>query len=235
MSRTSFLPTRETLSKTIVVYDDAGVASGAFQQLLLALQHPSLAVYSLESVNRRFFLTPQWEKGTALVVFPGGRDLPYLDALQGEANRRITTFVEGGGRFLGICAGAYYASQSIVFAQGSELEIVGRRELAFFPGRAIGPAYSAPFCYEGEEGARVASIVWEGGISSLYFNGGCLFENAENYPSIQVIARYHDLPHKPAAAVYCPRGRGAALLSGVHPEYAPFDPFWFYIINKILI
>lgn len=227
-------PLLASMSK-IAIYWDAGVSPGAFQQLLTALSEPFLAHYSFETVDRRFFLSPSWEERTSLLIFPGGRDLPYHQALQGEANGRIRSFVERGGRFLGICAGGYYGASTILFESGQESEIRGERELAFFPGRAIGPAFGKEdFRYQSEAGARGVTIEWEGGASSAYFNGGCFFEKAEAFPPTQIVAHYRDLPGKPAAAVYCKSGSGAALLSGIHPEYAPKDPFWPYFINKIL-
>ena len=218
----------------IAVYFDAGVSPGAFLQLQIALSQPFIAHYPIEVVNRHFFLSAGWEDATSLLIFPGGRDLPYHFALQGEANARIRSYVEKGGRFLGLCAGGYYGASSIAFSRGSQQEILGERELGFFPGQAIGPAYGNEFRYDSEVGARAAPIIWEEGISNIYFNGGCLFERAKEYPFTEVIARFSDLPGEPAAVVYCKKGAGAALLSGVHPEYSPKDPFWPFLIYKIL-
>lgn len=50
-------------------------------------------------------------------------------------------YVEGGGSYLGLCAGAYYGCSSVEFEPGSSMEVSGDRELAFFPGAAIGAAY----------------------------------------------------------------------------------------------
>jgi Biotin-protein ligase, N terminal len=48
-------------------------------------------------------------------------------------------FVElDGGAYLGFCAGAYYASRRVVFEEGTRAEVRGERELAFFPGTALG-------------------------------------------------------------------------------------------------
>jgi biotin--protein ligase len=116
------------------------------------------------------------------------------------------------------------------------LEVCGWRELGFFPGKAIGPAYGRGlFRYENQGGARAAPIAWEQGISSVYFHGGCLFQHAKHYSNVQVLATYSDLPGRPAACVLSQCGKGTALLTGVHPEYTPKDPFLAYLFNKILI
>ena len=117
------------------------------------------------------------------------------------------------------------------FPSFREEENTGARELAFYPGCASGPAYGlGHFSYESKAGARPASIRWKGGVSPVYFNGGCLFEEPELYPSVTVLARYDDLAETPAAVVKCAVGKGEALLCGVHPEYVK-NSFWRFVIN----
>jgi len=219
----------------ILIYRDEGVGTGSFRRLFSVFsKHASR--YAIQVINRHFFSTHGWEKSTALIVFPGGRDLPYHFHLQGEKNARIRRYVENGGRFFGVCAGAYYGSAYNEFEKGGELEICGSRELAFFPRKAIGPAYGNGFFrYDGNSGIRAAQITWECGTHAAYYHGGCLFEHAEKYAAIQVMARYSDLPGSPAAVILCIAGKGIALLSGIHPEYSSYDPFLQYLINKILI
>jgi glutamine amidotransferase-like uncharacterized protein len=50
-------------------------------------------------------------------------------------------FVQSGGAYLGLCAGAYYATARVVFEPGTPMEVVGDRELAFFPGIGRGCAF----------------------------------------------------------------------------------------------
>jgi biotin---protein ligase len=218
----------------ILIYRDEGVAQSSFQNLFEALSRYLSAFCTIQPVNHDHFISQEWEKTTRLLVFPGGRDLPYHLKLQGSANRRIRNYVNEGGRYFGVCAGGYYGSAYVEFEKGGPFEIIGPRELAFFPGKAVGPAYQGPFSYHSEIGARAAQIRWKWGLCPVYFHGGCLFEGAEKYSSIQILARYSDLPKEPAAAVYCPYGRGAALLIGVHPEYSMYKTLLKYLINKIL-
>jgi len=187
-------------------------------------------------VSRHFFLSDNWEEKTNLVVIPGGRDLPYHNHLQGEANRRIRSFVENGGSYLGICAGGYYGASEVIFEEGGPLEVVGLRELAFFPGRAVGPAFGkGKFAYGTQKGATLAKLKWEKGRSSAYFNGGCYFEDAHHHAD--VIATYEelDLP----AIISCKVGKGRAILSGVHlecevDEDKPRQLLWNHI-HKVLL
>ena len=94
----------------------------------------------------------------SLLIMPGGRDLPYVKKLQGKGNRNISDFVRNGGSYLGICAGAYYGCSLVQFAQGDPLlEVVGPRELAFFPGISQGPVFLG-FDYASSAGAKAADI-----------------------------------------------------------------------------
>ncbi|UUZ62721.1 BPL-N domain-containing protein [Polaromonas sp. P1-6] len=62
-----------------------------------------------------------------LFVMPGGADLPFCQALNGAPNERIRRFVEEGGAYLGICAGAYYACREIAFHAGTDGAICSAR------------------------------------------------------------------------------------------------------------
>jgi biotin--protein ligase len=156
-------------------------------------------------------------KQADLFVMPGGRDLPYVEALSGRGIQVIHDYIAAGGRFLGICAGAYFASSYVEFDKGGDLEVLGERALKFFPGKAIGPAFP-PFMYNSDAGARVLPLSYNGDTQQFaahsYYNGGCFFEPR---PSSQykVLATYED---GRAAIVTCSVLKGKALLSGVHFE-----------------
>ncbi|MCC5832813.1 MAG: hypothetical protein JJU12_07210 [Chlamydiales bacterium] len=228
----------------VLIYLDEGVGRYAFRQLYaslsLELDH---STYSIQPVDHRYLIKENWEEKTVLLVIPGGRDIFYHSILKGAGNKRISSFVSKGGSYLGLCAGGYYGSAYIEFEKGGELEVCASRELAFFPGRAVGPAYGlGRFCYKSEKGAREALVKWKGGLSRIYFNGGCYFEEPEAHPSIEVLARYQDLPEKPAALIKCKVGKGRAVLSGTHPEFklnyrleTQRRAYWKYLLAQLLI
>jgi biotin--protein ligase len=156
-------------------------------------------------------------------IMPGGRDRPYHAALSGRGNERLRAFVEQGGTYIGLCAGAYYGASRIEFALGTPLEIVETRELAFFPGVASGPAFGT-YDYNSNLGARAALI---SPTLHVYHNGGCFFTG--DLSRCRILARYEELEGKPAAIIECRIGRGRALLSGPHIErsvkdLSPADP-----------
>lgn len=114
------------------------------------------------------------------------------------------------------------------------MEVVGSRELGFFPGTCRGGAFQG-FRYASEKGAKAVRLVTHPdtlpGIDvpeefKCYFNGGSVFVEAEKFGAdgVEILAEYADdldveSGKKRAAVVYCKAGAGAALLTGPHPEY----------------
>lgn len=208
----------------ILIYNDEGVHQVGVKLLLRALQQEAVdSFYDIRLVKRSDLYATDWIEETKAIIFPGGRDIPYHEALQGTGNRNIATFVRQGGSFLGICAGGYYGSKVIEFEKGGPLEVTAHRELQFFPGIARGPAYGfGKFCYTTQEGAQIAQLQLSTSQSpsASYFNGGCTFVDASRHDNVSVLAHYTDIKEKPAAIVSCSVEKGRAILCGVHPEYS---------------
>lgn len=202
--------------------------------------------YAVLNVNSSTLLNEPWSSHTSLLVFPGGADLPYCREFNGKGNQLISQYVQNGGRYIGFCAGGYYASGKVEFEVGNtELEVNGPRELKFFPGIARGSIFEG-FQYGSHTCAHAANIIPNNEALNLddkalpstfgsYVNGGCLFVDADDYANsgIEVLARYSDELavngtdktnfnlKLPAAAVYCKVGDGCAVLTGIHPEFSP--------------
>jgi biotin---protein ligase len=168
-------------------------------------------------------------------VVPGGGDLGYCRVLNGDGNRKISDYVRKGGAYLGLCAGGYYGSRKCEFEVGNpSLEVIGSRELAFFPGTCRGAAFKG-FAYNSEAGAKAARlIVFKDAFDSAfqlpeemvsYCNGGGLFVDAKKMAKdgVEVLATYADDTDVDGgdgsvAMVYCKVGEGCSLLTGTHPE-----------------
>lgn len=210
--------------KKILIYCDEGASLFSVSSLLLALkQEKADQTHLLEFADKELLYETTWKKDTDLLIFPGGRDLPYSQSLKGESNHNIVEFVQNGGRFLGICAGGYYGSSMVDFERGGPLEVLGERELKFFPGTARGPAYGLrKFRYTCSQGAQIAQLSSSSITTAAYYNGGCAFIQAENYSNVSIIARYKDIEDEPAAIIKCQVGVGQVILSGVHPEFSAY-------------
>ena len=113
------------------------------------------------------------------------------------------------------------------------MEVVGNRELAFYPGICRGSAFPG-FTYGSEKGARAAEIAvskdaFTNGSTPMtfrsYYNGGGIFVDAPKYrdKGVEIIASYTedvcvDGGDSKAAVVYCKVEDGAAILTSNHPE-----------------
>lgn len=158
----------------------------------------------------------KWREKADLFIMPGGRDIPYDRALRGKGNQQIREFVESGGKYLGICAGAYYGAAKVEFELGTDLEVNEERELAFYPGKAVGTLFPG-FVYGTERGAHLVEVRTKTGTETFYYNGGCGFPAVENFPVVEVLGRIAGTGI--AAIIRRKVGRGFAVLSGVHVEF----------------
>lgn len=227
----------------ILVYSGDGTSRTSLIHTVNSLRSLVGQHYDVMKIDATGLLTEPWEDSTSLLVIPGGRDLPFTRDLNGATNDRIRNYVQSGGRFFGICAGAYYGSDRISFELGRSLEVQGARELKFFAGECRGAVYPG-FVYESESGANAVGIQLNQEVffrtqqkeqdvgldfaeTKVYFNGGGYFVDADKYPGTTVLAWYKkeptqiepDSPGLKAAMVACQVGQGLAVLTGVHPEY----------------
>ena len=217
------IPRREDASVQAYIYGGEGVSSTTFTNALYNL----FQVVNVDDVNHEI-LTPEsllagdWLEKATVLIMPGGRTRPVREDLGYEGIQLIREFVRSGGLYLGYCAGAYFGSGSIEFAKNDpEHHIEATENLDFFPGKTIGPVYGG-FRYNGIDGVHVVPLTtFDSALNQLvYFHGGCLFENADNYENVTVLARYPE-HHNAAAIVMCNVGKGRALLCGPHIEYSP--------------
>ncbi|GAV54928.1 hypothetical protein ZYGR_0AS02510 [Zygosaccharomyces rouxii] len=219
----------------VLVYNGPGTTLGSVKHAVETLRDLLEPYYAVSTVNSRSLQTEPWDTKISALVFPGGADLPYIKECQ-SIFPRLKRFVRNrGGIFVGFCAGAYFGSGRVEFAEGNPaLEVTGNRDLQFFPGVARGPVFDG-FRYNSEKGAKAVKLrLQDGSEFRTYFNGGCLFVDADEYDNVEVLARFVDEPsvayyddsaktrdNGPAAALLCSNGKGKALLMGPHPEFIP--------------
>ncbi|KAB8338864.1 hypothetical protein FH972_021808 [Carpinus fangiana] len=221
----------------VLVYAGTGSSLESVRHCIYSLRRLLSPTYAVLEVTGDTLIKEPWTQACALLVFPGGGDLGYCKTLNGAGNRRIRRYVHAGGSYIGFCAGGYYGSARCEFEVDDEdLEVVGPRELQFFPGTCRGSAFKG-FKYGSEIGTRAAEIkvnrkaFGSSGILpqlfKVYFNGGSVFVDAQTLKSrgIEVLANYTeeldvDGGAGSAAVVYCKAGEGTAILTGPHPEFA---------------
>lgn len=217
----------------VLVYSGVGVSQSCLLHLKTSLKTLLSPHYDVLSVSAQSLANDPWTDNCALLAFPGGRDLGFLSSLGERGCKRIADWVhQEGGRYLGLCAGAYFASSNIEFESGrAGFEVQGERPLKFFGGTCRGTAFPG-FLYDSEEGARDAVISLESGIwdsvwpnkpdsLSIYYNGGGYFDEGPIQDGrATILARYEELEARPPAGILCKVGsKGKAVLWGVHPEH----------------
>lgn len=209
----------------VLVYNGPGVSKTSLTHTLSTLRTLLLPNYTVQTITPQSLASDPWPANCALLVLPGGRDLPYVNDLK-TSNERVATYVRGGGSFLGLCAGAYYACRRVEWEMGSDQEVTGERPLRFFNGIGRGCVYPG-FQYATENGARAVSLLSSVSLTSsneqfdgLYYNGGGEFVDAHLLADTSILAKYMegDAVGK-SAGVHCRVGEGNAVLWAIHPEY----------------
>ncbi len=92
----------------IAVYDDRGASGAAKETLIQLLQStPGIQAQRLKVADIIAGRLREFD----VVIHPGGSGGGQGRALGEEGRKQVRSFVEGGGGFVGICAGAYLASR----------------------------------------------------------------------------------------------------------------------------
>ena len=198
-----------------LVYLDEGVcypSAEALSKQLKTLLGPSIDVLKVDS---HYLKTEAWQGRTVILAMPGGKCRFWDEKLGAEGINKIHDYVMKGGRYLGVCAGAYFA------AAEAEFDKMGKkRALSFFPGKAIGPLMATDD-YLQLKAARALPVTFK--IQdhlvqgAVYYQGGCFFDIEEDSENVEIVSRYEGI--NKAASLFCRVGKGQAFLCGQHPEF----------------
>lgn len=151
-----------------------------------------------------------------LIWFPGGFAAEYKYYITSQEN--IRSFIENGGSFVGSCAGAYYAADTLRWL-GTDYDY----PLNLFNGKAVGPLAGliawgeiAAFTLENNHPANTG---FDRSLDMYYFDGP--YFGPYDDQSIEVLLRY-SINNEPA--VIAGRfGEGKYLLLGPHPELGGYS------------
>ncbi|CAH8653392.1 unnamed protein product [Heterobilharzia americana] len=220
----AFLSHFSMVHKLVQVYNDLGASERCLIHLKKAFQQCSTLSFSSEEVNATILNQQNNTIAPDLICFGGGYDLGYLTSLKVSGCLKLHDYIQNhGGKYLGICAGAYFACDYCSFGIGGPLEVTGERYIKLFQGTASGPVYPG-FQYNSENGSYAVPIHATSKdlnpqTTVVYYNGGCTFGSV-NWDNSQVLYEYSD-SGKPAI-IASKLGSGYGILSGVHFEYDPF-------------
>lgn len=142
-------------------------------------------------------ITPQTLARYDLYVQPGGgQDIPAALRSLGDArSEAIRGYVANGGRYLGLCMGAYLADDN---------------NLGLIPQDLDGEAGRPGFEVAGSADAAV-QVTWAGKADHVFFQDGPYFPKG----SYKTIATYRNGDVAAARYTY---EKGVVVLSGPHPE-----------------
>jgi glutamine amidotransferase-like uncharacterized protein len=194
------------------------------KHLALFMRHPECSedcayamVHALSSDYQiRIFTEEELDDDTFfehldVIAFPGGigDSDSYPNFFTRRRANRIAEFISGGGHYLGICMGAYWA---------------GKRYFDILDGVDPVQYIKQPNADVRRSYGTVASVTWKDQKEKMYFYDGCALIGDEE--KFNVVARYSN--GDPMAII-----QGRIGLIGCHPE-APeywFQKPWQYI-NK---
>lgn len=202
----------------VLIYSGHGTCEFSVSQTFKTLKRFLKSSYDLKLTGLDTLRNERipWDETCALFVMPGGRDSKYLESFK---NTRIVVRISKGVRsgkmkYLGLCAGAYFAADRIEFEMGRDgYEIVGDRPLKLIDTPAIGTLKTTKlFTYENKD-IEAVDIKTDSKYFKAAYTGGCYFPDAK---SDLIFARYAN--SRPAILLspdFC--------LSGVHFEYNAED------------
>lgn len=142
--------------------------------------------------------------GDARVFIIGGTDddvEPLLQRVTPALRTTLKTYLRQGGRYLGICGGAYLAS------------LGWPEEDRFVEGLALVPAQSDGYDQDFE--AKIYPVTWLGETRQMYYQAGPSFALAESPETVARLAYFED---RQLAALMSSFGAGKVAVSGPHPE-----------------
>jgi biotin--protein ligase len=203
----------------VAVYGDVGAWHAGLRGVVDALEREHLTV----SVWQASAFTRQNLSQVRTVVLPGGWAVLQRDALGDSGLAAIRQFVEEGGTVLGICAGAYLLSRTVVWEN-----VAYPYPLGLFDGVAVGPiAKWAPWPKRAAVRLRFTETGGRKGLDTLatpsvLYYGGPRFESGS---AVSVLAMY---PDSTAAMVERQVGKGKVVLSAVHWEQPADDSVFAY-------
>ncbi|MFN5382632.1 MAG: BPL-N domain-containing protein [Alphaproteobacteria bacterium] len=206
--------------KEIRIYDGPGVDYKCFFNTRVALS----SIYGgSEYISAEQIKTREWFDYTSMLVIPGGAASPYNEALGSDGMESIREFVEQGGVFLGICAGAYFSAKESEFGGVYKLPYIKKKHLGLYDGKVKGPVFNNL-----AEKAKIQVLCSDSVIREVFSYGGGFFENAHLLQSITILASYShiNIQGLDAAFAKIEYGQGLAFSSFVHFEYPEVWQSW---------
>jgi glutamine amidotransferase-like uncharacterized protein len=197
----------------VAVYMDRGVweaGATAFEHFLdwKGLTH--------ERVDARVLNSTELQRRYRVLCIPGGYAYDYKLSILEAGERRIREFVDAGGAYIGICAGAFYASTKVHWEGANySYSLALSRGQAFGPLEAISPWPEYALTTISLNQHTPVTTVQQQSFTTLYFGGPSFIPDPDMV--IDTIATWDEHHDRPAIIAF-ERGKGRVLLIGPHLE-----------------
>ncbi len=181
-----------------LIYNGVVAAPGAAEAVAEMAEAAGLDIEYFSDVSD----LPDLLEGAAVVMIGGTEDdlSPLIGGFTTEILGALTDYLEGGGRYLGICGGAYTASTGWEDTDGFV--------------NALGLLNAETEGYIEESDPMIISVTWECVERPIYYAYGPAFLLSET-ANVEILATYED---GRIAALLAPYGKGKIALCGPHPE-----------------
>lgn len=156
--------------------------------------------YNIKIFNEKDLDNDNFFDDLDIIAFPGGigDSDSYINFFTRTRANRIARFLDGGGHYLGICMGAYWAGSRYfdILTDVSPVQYIKR------PNADIRRSYGT-----------VATITWNESVENMYFYDGCALIGDES--KFIIVSRY--INNDPMAII-----QGRIGLIGCHLEAAKY-------------
>ncbi|MCB9965126.1 MAG: hypothetical protein H6855_03495 [Rhodospirillales bacterium] len=211
--------------REILVLAENGLCAAPLLDTLTRTYAPFPAIHirpiTSDELRARQNISPQ---ETIAFFLPGGWKANY-DARLGEDGFQILRdYVQDGGAFVGICAGAFYASSKMRWQPSPDILVEKNPSLSFFNGLSAGPARLTDNPHSDGSGswhdASIASVTCYDTYGAfqahcLHWGGPRFYPEAED--RLSPLATFNQLDNTPCI-LSGTFGAGLVTLSSVHPE-----------------
>jgi glutamine amidotransferase-like uncharacterized protein len=192
---------KETSENYILIYDgEVADADGVTKVAEMAEKQG----FEVEYISNLRQLPEMLDGAVAFII--GGTDDETTDLLEDlyAVQEDLKSYVENGGCYLGICGGAYVASNGSQWDDGYEIGM-GLVDIESF---AYDKEYSDP---------QIIPITWFGTQRTIYYQYGPAFAK-NTIPANSEILAYYNNENQDVAIFKTTIGEGTVIFCGPHPE-----------------
>lgn len=223
--------------KIIAIYAEGNISTGSlFQRLRESFNpraHDIRMITTRDILERHILDNPD----VSVLFMPGVKNesRSYRDLVTDKGWRTISDYIEKGGIYVGLCAGAYLATELFHYHdKQNNIHRTIKPTLKIFEGTARGPIdeYTQVIDWGNEWATHAIARLsfneaagYKGEGRACYTLGPCLTlpPEIEQRPDYKIIARYADIPGTPIAIASRHFGQGKAIFCGVVPEVSSRD------------